>query len=130
MLLVRLVITLLCAVGFYASVFMLRKSVLDARGRLHEASVVQSPRAKLFGGIPNALIGAIYYPALLAAAWLGRSGAVYGAAFVAALCAAGVSAFLAYSLLFVTKRSCLYCFLAHAANFGLAAATARLLVLH
>src|SRR5690242_18829383 len=50
MLLVRTVITVLCAIGFYASVFMLRKSVRAARGELAEPSVVQTPRARLFFG--------------------------------------------------------------------------------
>lgn len=117
---VRLVMTLLCAVGFYASVFMLRKSIRAARGELDEPSVVQTPRATLFAGVPNALFGAIYYPALAIVAWLG-GGAVLLAALAAALAAAATSAYLGYSLLFVTRRSCPYCWTAHGANWLLAA---------
>jgi uncharacterized membrane protein len=129
MLLVRVVISVLCAVGFYASVFMLRKSVLYEQGRLTEPSVVRSPRAKLFGGVPNALIGVLYYPAVLAVAWLAHSTTAFAFAFAAACVAAATSLYLAYSLVFVTKRNCVYCFVSHAVNLGLAAATARLLVL-
>ena len=129
MLPVQVIITFLCAVGFYASVFMLRKSVLDEQGRLTEPSVVQTPRAKLFAGVPNSFIGLLYYPSLTAVSWLAHSRLPLEAALAAALLAAGVSLFLAYSLLFVTKRQCPYCFLAHAVNLALVAAVAWRLVL-
>ena len=129
MLLVRVVITLLCAVGFYASVFMLRKSVLDAQGRLTEPSVVQSPRAKLMAGVPNSVIGLFYYPAVLAVSWLAHARVLFILALAASMLAAVVSMFLAYSLMYVTKRSCPYCFTAHAVNLALVIALARLLVL-
>ena len=130
MLLVRVVISVLCAVGFYASVFMLRKSILNQRGMLPEPSVVQSPRAALLRGVPNACIGLLYYAALPVAAWLGRSVPVFILALAAACAAAAMSVYLAYSLLFVTKRNCPYCFLSHAINVALVPACARLLVLH
>ena len=116
MLWVRAVISLLCAVGFYASVFMLRKFVLGARGELREASVVQTPRAKLFAGVPNMVFGCIYYPAMALVAWSGNP-IVLDAALAASLLAAATSAYLAYSLLFVTRRSCPYCWSAHVANW-------------
>lgn len=129
MLLVRWVICVLCAVGFYASVFMLRKSVLAARGQLKEPSVVQTPRAKLFVGIPNALIGTIYYPAIAAVSVGTRLPALLWCAAGAAAIAAVTSAVLAYSLLFITKRSCSYCWTAHLANWALLASVPWLLVL-
>jgi len=129
MLAIRVTITLLCAVGFYASVFMLRKTVLAGRGRLNEVSVVQSPRARLFGGVPNALIGVLYYPALAAVSWLGHSHGLLVLAVAAACAAAATSLFLAYSLLFVTKRSCAYCFVSHAVNLALVPAELCLLAL-
>ena len=129
MLLVRVVITLLCAVGFYASVFMLRKSALDAQGRLTEPSVVQSPRAKLFAGVPNSFIGLLYYPSVLAVSWLAHARVLFILALAASILAAAVSIFLAYSLLYVTKRSCPYCFTAQAVNLALVIVLARLLVL-
>ncbi|MFN2448329.1 MAG: vitamin K epoxide reductase family protein [Candidatus Baltobacteraceae bacterium] len=121
MLAIRLVITILCAVGFYASVFMLRKSLLDARGLLGEPSVVQSRRANLLAGLPNALFGCIYYAAVTAAAWLNLRPLLL-AALAAAIAAAAASAYLGYSLLFVTRRSCAYCWTAHAVNWLLLAA--------
>lgn len=125
MLAIRLIISLLCAVGFYASVFMLRKSMLDARGRLLEPSVVQSPRARLFGGVPNALFGALYYVAAAGVAWLPSRPWLF-AAFGASVLAAATSLYLAYSLLRVTRRSCPYCWTAHVVNWGLVPALAVL----
>lgn len=129
MLLVRLVISALCAVGFYASVFMLRKSIAAEEGRLTEPSIVQTPRAKLFAGIPNALFGALYYPALTAVAWGASSPGLLLLAVLAAASAAATSGYLAYSLLFVTKRSCPFCWTAHAVNWALVMAVPWLLVL-
>jgi uncharacterized membrane protein len=129
MLLVRWVISVLCAVGFYASVFMLSKSLRAARGELTEASVVQTPRAKLFAGVPNALIGTLYYPALALVSCMILSRPVLWCAVAAAAFAAGTSAYLGYSLLFVTKRSCRYCWTAHAVNWALLASVPWLIVL-
>ncbi len=125
---VRVAISFLCAVGFYCSVFMLRKSVLAQRGELSGPSVVQSPRAALFGGVPNALFGGFYYALAAAAAWAGGR-PVLCAALAAAGLAAAVSLYLAYSLLYVTRRSCPYCWTAHMVNWCLAAAFAALLAL-
>ena len=130
MLLVRTVISVLCAVGFYASVFMLSKSVRAARGALTEPSVVQTERATVFFGMPNSLIGLVYYTALTAVSWLAHATALLELAVAAAAFAACTSLYLAYSLLFVTKRSCPYCWTAHAVNWALLAAVPWLLALH
>jgi uncharacterized membrane protein len=129
MLLVRLVISVLCAVGFYASVFMLRKSMLAWTGRLTESSIVQTRRAKLFAGLPNALFGTLYYPALAAVSWLAPGSVLLWLAFAATLAAAATSAYLGYSLIFITKRSCPYCWTAHAVNWALLVSVPWLLVL-
>jgi uncharacterized membrane protein len=129
MLLVRWVISVLCAVGFYASVFMLRKTLRAARGELREPSVVQSPRAKIFAGVPNAFIGTLYYAAIAAVSWTFPPRVILWCAIAASALAAATSAYLAYSLLFVTKRSCPYCWTAHAVNWALLASTPWLLVL-
>lgn len=129
MLLVRWVISMLCAVGFYASVFMLRKALRAARGELDEPSVVQTPRAKVFAGVPNALLGAFYYPILALVAWSAHSAVLLWCAIAAAAFAAATSAYLGYSLLFVTKRSCSYCWTAHAVNWALLISVPWLLVL-
>ena len=120
-------ITVLCGVGLYASLFMLRKSVLAARGLLPEPSVVQSPRARLYGGVPNAFLGVAYYPLLAASVWVVR-GWTLGVFILAAVALAAVtSAVLAFSLLYVTKRPCPYCWTAHTINWSLAALTPWLL---
>lgn len=129
MLLVRTVITVLCAVGFYASVFMLRKSVRAAQGALTEASVVQTERATLYFGMPNSLIGLVYYAGLAAVSWFAHGTVLLALALAASLFAAGTSVYLAYSLLFVTKRSCPYCWTAHAVNWALLALVPWLLAL-
>ena len=119
MLLVRSLITVLCAIGFYASVFMLRKSLLAARGELTEPSVVQTERATLFFGVPNSAIGLVYYTGVAAVSWLTSGTTALVLVLAAVVFAAGTSAYLGYSLLFVTKRSCPYCWTAHAVNWML-----------
>lgn len=115
----RLVITLLCGVGLYTSLFMLNKTRRAERGELRERSIVQSPRARIFGGLPNALFGSIYYPALAAAVWLVGSPLWEAAVLSAAGLAAATSLWLGYSLLFITRRPCPYCWTAHAINWSL-----------
>lgn len=127
MLPIRLVMTVLCAIGFYASVFMLRKSLLAQRGALAEPSIVQTPNAKLVAGIPNALLGVLYYVALPAVVWTTRWHAALIVVQAAALMAAGMSLGLAYSLLFVSRRGCAYCWTAHGVNWALAATVPWLL---
>jgi uncharacterized membrane protein len=96
---------------------MLRKTLRAQRGELDEPSVVTEPHARLFGGIPNALIGAVYYPLLASAVWIVQALAVpRWPIAVAVVAAAATSAFLAYSLAFVTKRECRYCWTSHAVN--------------
>jgi len=114
------IITILCGVGLYASVFMLAKTQKAERGELTEPSVVETPRARLYGGVPNASLGIVYYVALAIAAWTLRGPVTY-LVFAATAFAAVTSAVLAYSLLFVTRRSCPYCWTAHAVNWALVA---------
>jgi len=125
-LVVRSIITLLCAAGLYASVFMQRKSVRAAHGEVPGPSVVKLRRAKLFGGIPNSALGIVYYVALPALVWSTSSLVALSLALAAAVTAAGTSLYLAYSLLFITRRECPYCWTAHAANWSLAACVAVL----
>lgn len=114
-------ILLLCGVGLYASAFMTRKAARGARGELSEPSVVLSDRARSFGGTPNAAIGLVYYAALaLATLWFGVP-LVWGASLAAALGAAAFSVYLAYSLLFITRMPCVYCWTSHAVNWMLLA---------
>ncbi len=114
---VKVLITMLCGVGLYASLFMLGKARRAARGQLREPSVVETPRARLFGGLPNALLGAGYYPALAVVSWLSLGKTLGLVVFAIVLFAAAVSVVLAYSLLFVTRRPCPYCWTSHAINW-------------
>lgn len=99
---------------------MLRKYVRAQEGRLTEPSVVTTPRAKI-GRVPNAMIGLIYYVLIiLLVPFLSPAHpivtlAALGAAFVAAL----ISVYLAYSLLFVTRMPCVFCWTGHVINWSL-----------
>ena len=111
-----LTVFLLCAVGFYASAFMASKAWRATRGLLTEPSVVESPAARLLGGIPNAVFGLIYYPCVAVGVSL-PSSLAHKAVFFASLLASAMSVFLAYSLLFRTRRSCPYCWTGHVTNW-------------
>jgi uncharacterized membrane protein len=116
----QVVITVLCGVGLFASVFMLRKGIRAQQGLLDEPSVVQTPRARLFGGVPNAALGMLYYALAIAGVWIpGPAAAIAVAA--GSLAAAATSVILAYSLLFVTRMPCRICWTSHAVNWTLAA---------
>ncbi len=112
-------ILLLCGVGLYASGFMTLKAARAARGELRERSVVETPRARSFGGAPNAALGLVYYGALALATLLFAVPAMWALALGAALGAAAFSAYLAYSLLFVTRMPCVYCWTGHVVNWTL-----------
>ena len=118
---VHVTVVLLCAVGLYASAFMWLKARRDSRGQLAEPSVVQSGRARTFGGTPNAAIGFAYYAALAIATFLFAVPAIWWLALTAAAGAAAFSVYLAYSLLFVTRMPCVYCWASHAVNWALLA---------
>jgi uncharacterized membrane protein len=118
-LLLPAVISALCLVGLYAAIFMQRKAVRFARGEMDEPSVVSQPRARIIGGVPNSAFGIAYYALLLVAAWLLHVPAVYYATLAAAAAAAGLSFYLAYSLLFVTRMPCRFCWTGHVVNWSL-----------
>ena len=119
----RILITVLCGVGLYTALFMLAKTRRAVRGELSEASVVQTPRARLFGGVSNAAIGTVYYPLLALGVWTATQPWQAAVLAAAACAAAATSAVLAYSLLFITKMSCPYCWTAHVVNAALAICT-------
>jgi uncharacterized membrane protein len=95
---------------------MHERSDADRRGELREKSVVQTPRARLFGGVDNALIGLVYYPAIAVASLFFSTAPVRFASLIAAAAAVVVSLFLMYSLLFITKMKCANCWSAHTMN--------------
>ncbi|MFN2528116.1 MAG: vitamin K epoxide reductase family protein [Candidatus Baltobacteraceae bacterium] len=113
----KIIITALCALGLYASVFMFRKARLAQAGGLAEPSVVQQPAARLFAGLPNALLGIFYYLALGVLIWLAPR--LCAAFFAASALAALTSAYLAYSLLFRTRMPCPFCWTSHGINWML-----------
>jgi uncharacterized membrane protein len=115
---IRIIITLLCGVGLYASLFMLNKSRRAARGEVEGPSVVKSPRAHLFG-VPNSLLGALYYPAVAVAVWFVDGRTAEAVLVAASFFAAAASLALAYSLLYITRRACPYCWTSHAVNWCL-----------
>ena len=103
---------------------MARKAARATRGELTEASVVQRPAARAIGGVPNAWLGLAYYAALAAATPFLGNHTVWLAAMTAASLAALMSLYLAYSLLFVTRMPCPYCWTSHLANWALVALVA------
>ncbi len=107
------------AVGIYVSQHMYRKARRAARGELTERSVVETPAAGLFFKAPNALFGLAYYAALLASTPFANAPGVRPARRGAALLAAATSGYLGYSLLFVTRMPCPFCWTGHAANVAI-----------
>lgn len=81
------------------------------------ASVIFTPRARVFG-VPNSLLGQIYYLCLLgglAGGWL-WTGPVFGLALAASALTVVLGAYLSWSLLFWTKIPCRLCFTSHGIN--------------
>ena len=118
---VPLFIDALCVVGLFAAAFMQAKTKRYERGEESAPSVVQQPRARLFGGIPNSAFGIVFYALMFAAAWFLNNPVIWYAALAAAASAAAVSVFLAYSLLFLTRMPCPYCWTGHVVNWLLLA---------
>ena len=77
-------------------------------------TVLETPRAKLFGA-PNSAFGIGLYLYVIANFWLFPR----WTGLVLIALALARSAYLAYSLLFVTKVPCVLCFTSHAVNLGL-----------
>ena len=115
----RFAVLALCAVGLYVSIYMQRKAMDSRNGTLTEASVVQTARARVVGGVPNSLIGICYYLTLAIVSFGLSTPAVYFPALIAVSLAAAMSVYLAYSLLFVTKMPCAYCWTGHVVIWAL-----------
>lgn len=110
------IIAILCLIGIYVSVAMLRKQIRAQRGELTEPSVVETPRATLTG-VPNSALGLVFYLFLLALTPFLSGSIVWTIALVATLLAAAMSVYLAYSLLFVTRMPCVNCWTGHVVNW-------------
>ncbi len=80
--------------------------------------VVDTPRARVFG-VPNSLLGMLYYLALMVLAAIGTGSlpAWIPAAYRAVAWGTVVlGLFLTYSLLFITRVPCVLCFTSHVLN--------------
>ena len=81
------------------------------------ASIVFTPRARVFG-IPNSLLGQVFYLALLTAVvgdFLFTKPFVY-VYLLASLVTVLLGMYLSYSLLFITRVPCKLCFTSHGIN--------------
>lgn len=112
----RHLLPLLCLVGAYAAIFMFRKQRRFESGAEAGDSVVIRPAARLLG-VSNASLGVGYYVGVLFAyPWL-YDRLLFLGVLVAASLAAVMSLVLAYSLLFVTRRACVFCWIGHMVNW-------------
>jgi uncharacterized membrane protein len=105
--------------GLYVAQHMYRKSRRAEKGELDEPSIVERPAARLLFGIPNAAFGIAYYGLQLSALPFAGSPTVRRVVLAASALALTQSVYLMYSLLFVTRMPCPYCWTGHAANIVL-----------
>jgi uncharacterized membrane protein len=82
------------------------------------ARVVNHPHARILG-VPNALVGVVFYAAVIVAAFSGGEG-LLTVVRVLSLFAVAASVFLTWSLIAVVRRPCPLCITAHAVNIVLA----------
>ncbi len=116
----------LCLVGFLDALFftLVQYRVVppDPRWlprvcRMEEGrcfTILQAREARLLG-VPNSVLGLLFYPLVFASALWGHGGWLWvavGAAAVAAL----VSAYLAWALVVRLRTPCVLCYLAHTVN--------------
>ena len=118
-LILKIIVDLLCAVGFYVSAHMFQKSKLAEAGKVRGKSVVKSPAARLYFGLPNAFWGMIFYLAIAIVIWFAQGPIIWTLIFLAVAAAALTSIYLAYRLIYVSKTVCPYCWTSHAVNWAL-----------
>ena len=80
-------------------------------------SIVFTPRARVFG-LPNSVLGQIFYVAILFGLPLGLIGQpmLWRVYLAASLVTVVLGVYLSYSLLFITRVPCKLCFTSHAIN--------------
>ncbi len=111
--------------GMYVAQHMYRKSRRAEKGELDEPSIVERPAARSLFGVPNAAFGIAYYGLQLAALPMSGSPWIRRGILAASALALAQSVYLMYSLLFVTRMPCPYCWTGHSVNvllFSLAVA--------
>ena len=81
------------------------------------ASIVFTPRARVFG-LPNSVLGQVFYAALLAGAALGLldQPLLLGLYRAGSLVTVALAVYLSYALLFVMRVPCPLCFVSHGIN--------------
>ena len=81
------------------------------------ASIVFTPRARVFG-LPNSLLGQVFYLALVAGVPLGflETPMLFRLYLGASLVTVGLGLYLSYSLLFIARVRCQLCFTSHGLN--------------
>lgn len=119
LLVLKIIVDLLCAAGLYVSIHMFERSKLAEAGKIKGKSVVKSPAARLFFGVPNSLWGIAFYIAIAIVIWFAHGPVIWTLIFVALAAAAFTSVYLAYRLIFVSKTVCPYCWTSHAVNWSL-----------
>jgi uncharacterized membrane protein len=83
-------------------------------------TVLSTRYARIFG-VPNSLLGGLYYLIVIVLLFGGWTEAPIGAALIAvAWFTVALSLFLAYSLIFIIKIPCPLCFAGHTINLALA----------
>jgi uncharacterized membrane protein len=102
--------------GMYVARHMYRKSRRAEKGELDEPSIVERPAARSLFGIPNAAFGIAYYGLQLATLPICGSRWIRRGILAASALALAQSLYLMYSLLFVTRMPCPYCWTGHAVN--------------
>ena len=112
----KLATALAAGAGLYAAQYMYRKSRRAQKGELDEPSVVERPAARSLFGIPTAAFGIAYYGLQLSALPFGGSKVVRRGVLAASTLALAQTMYLMYSLLFVTRMPCVYCWTSHAVN--------------
>ncbi|HEY8477782.1 MAG TPA: vitamin K epoxide reductase family protein [Chloroflexota bacterium] len=86
------------------------------------ASIVTSPYARALLGVPNSLLGVVYYAALLVGVATGLLAhpVLLTALRVVALLTVALGVYLTHALLFVLRTPCPLCLASHAINLALA----------
>lgn len=105
---------------------MARTAAGERRGELAGPSIARARAARLYLGIPNAVLGLAYYPAFALAFPFGANPLLRLGISAAALVAAVTSLRLIADLAFVTRADCASCWTANACNLILAVAAASL----
>ena len=82
-------------------------------------TILGHPDARIFG-VPNSLIGVLFYILVMASAAAGMGNALWLVALIASWIAVGLGVYLVHSLLFKLRIPCVLCYTAHGLNLIIA----------